>query len=887
MMMLMIAYIYLLGFAIGSRSTWIWVMIWGIAVGYDWLLVQPMKIAVKWVVLIYTVKPGLLFQHTIVKDRAEYILHRRYGLVRTVHAAVQHFNAACRAARYFPDLAAARFLISLHDYDLRTEYWYWNYFTWSAWCAYHFCRTVSWTLFAWIFSVFPSLFQEFAIDLLVVILCCLLGIGVILLTRISSFVAIGLGALIFFSGVALPVTLFWSSRGVKATQVIPSTAEEDQGDLEAPVIPKDLVVTTTSMTTDKYLLNRPDEELLHLTQKQQFEVIVDAPSRLTFQEFKAAKEKRYLKMIRKIFNPSYKDSSDEEEEEVPIEAPPVPVVETPAAVAVTESSPREGEKAEDPVSTTPEKDLVVEEYASPVKDKALPNLKIQIETTEDIPPEKRQPSDSEDIPSLLSPAHLPPAAISVAKKKVMGSKNRIIPKHKLKAVEMLRKLQQQMETDHSHDLTAGEVPIKPTTAPSHPQSDSEGGGDDFSEFRRSKSSALLAVSGQTASSPVRDGGRSRKRRERGDQESSGGGTRRLGRDLSRRKELKSKIFDLMKKRELLQQDESYLQRINSREAMMTSDTSDREDFENPRYPPAEIAALSDPERRKGSKSPTKQRSKAALSTSPSSRSRSKENRRQLLKSKLHAVEVLKSLQHKMQEEDEQQLTIEKSPVRKEKSVTSGYGSASAASTEYFLPLDTEDDRSEPSSAVAGLPNRTNKKKKSSRRLKKPLEFSDVSSSAMEDSEGGGDSPIRFQSLSKPVSSEPMAKSTGDPEFSFAPIVASSNTGHDATVSAKKTKKRRGGREGSGKLKIDPSRFQISHAALQAMTAEEEMKLAAVTSSPPRSASAVSRERGRSGGEGSSAMLSDVGEESDYRLSDGEGRGGHRRTRQRQMSERDD
>eukprot|EP00428_Durinskia_dybowskii_P066081 CAMPEP_0170367638 /NCGR_PEP_ID=MMETSP0117_2-20130122/7035_1 /TAXON_ID=400756 /ORGANISM="Durinskia baltica, Strain CSIRO CS-38" /LENGTH=486 /DNA_ID=CAMNT_0010622261 /DNA_START=363 /DNA_END=1823 /DNA_ORIENTATION=- len=45
-------------------------------------------------------------------------MNRRYGVMRDANSLIQHFNPACRAARLFPHLPVARFLISVNDYDI-------------------------------------------------------------------------------------------------------------------------------------------------------------------------------------------------------------------------------------------------------------------------------------------------------------------------------------------------------------------------------------------------------------------------------------------------------------------------------------------------------------------------------------------------------------------------------------------------------------------------------------------------------------------------------------------------------------------------------------------------------------------------------------------------
>jgi hypothetical protein len=57
-----------------------------------------------------------------LQQRGRLILMRRFGLVRGATSLIQHFNVACRLSRLFPHLPVARFLLSVHDYDVPIRY---------------------------------------------------------------------------------------------------------------------------------------------------------------------------------------------------------------------------------------------------------------------------------------------------------------------------------------------------------------------------------------------------------------------------------------------------------------------------------------------------------------------------------------------------------------------------------------------------------------------------------------------------------------------------------------------------------------------------------------------------------------------------------------------
>ena len=77
----------------------------------------PFQLLVKFVVLPTTVSFDLLKMSEHIKKRAKQILTRQSGMMRNVHASIQHMNPACRVARCFPELPVARLLISLNDGD--------------------------------------------------------------------------------------------------------------------------------------------------------------------------------------------------------------------------------------------------------------------------------------------------------------------------------------------------------------------------------------------------------------------------------------------------------------------------------------------------------------------------------------------------------------------------------------------------------------------------------------------------------------------------------------------------------------------------------------------------------------------------------------------------
>jgi hypothetical protein len=84
----------------------------------DIFLLQPSKIWLHKIAV--TGNAGVQVQHShgLLRDRSLTIMTRTRGLIRNSSAIIQHLNPACRAARAYPELPAARLIMSLSDYDL-------------------------------------------------------------------------------------------------------------------------------------------------------------------------------------------------------------------------------------------------------------------------------------------------------------------------------------------------------------------------------------------------------------------------------------------------------------------------------------------------------------------------------------------------------------------------------------------------------------------------------------------------------------------------------------------------------------------------------------------------------------------------------------------------
>ena len=111
-------YIFLFGVSIGPKSTNLWLIGCLQAFLMDIILLQPCKIWMQRIAIASFAGVHIQRQHEVLRDRSISIMKRCDGLMKYSSALVQHFNPACRAARFFPELPAARLLISLSDYDL-------------------------------------------------------------------------------------------------------------------------------------------------------------------------------------------------------------------------------------------------------------------------------------------------------------------------------------------------------------------------------------------------------------------------------------------------------------------------------------------------------------------------------------------------------------------------------------------------------------------------------------------------------------------------------------------------------------------------------------------------------------------------------------------------
>mmetsp|Transcript_14931 Transcript_14931/g.20503 ORF Transcript_14931/g.20503 Transcript_14931/m.20503 type:complete len:1670 (+) Transcript_14931:55-5064(+) len=105
---------------LGSRAMDLWILVFVLSLLEDIFVIQPMKIWLVWIVI---PSAGGLNREVFatchaLRTRFVAVMNRQAGCMRDTHAALQHLNPACRAARLFPQLPVARLLLSLNDYDV-------------------------------------------------------------------------------------------------------------------------------------------------------------------------------------------------------------------------------------------------------------------------------------------------------------------------------------------------------------------------------------------------------------------------------------------------------------------------------------------------------------------------------------------------------------------------------------------------------------------------------------------------------------------------------------------------------------------------------------------------------------------------------------------------
>eukprot|EP01039_Chlorochromonas_danica_P002291 gene2291-2510_t len=186
----LIAIIAILNLDIGSRASTIWLLLVFMAFIEDVIVLQPFKIALKWLIIRQSVSQDVYQLCSALRQRFGDIINRRIGNMHDLHALVQHLNPACRVARLFPHLPVSRLLIAVNDYDV-------PFFDLKRARVVPTSRTMLGFLFGfplavvfWTFDAFcslPASLQDIVVEIVAALLINLFAIG------------------FYFFGVAVPV----------------------------------------------------------------------------------------------------------------------------------------------------------------------------------------------------------------------------------------------------------------------------------------------------------------------------------------------------------------------------------------------------------------------------------------------------------------------------------------------------------------------------------------------------------------------------------------------------------------------------------------------------------------------------------------------------------
>jgi hypothetical protein len=157
---------------IGSEAVHIWIVIILSSIFQDIVLVQPMRIWLRWQIVNDRVSKEAKMIIDSLSLRFYSIINRTKGTIRDSNSMIQHLNPACRAARMFPGLPASRFLLSVNDFDV-------PYFRVKAKPSYILTRMRNGI--SWFIQLFPIQWQDLLIDFSLTAFLCILGLAFILL----------------------------------------------------------------------------------------------------------------------------------------------------------------------------------------------------------------------------------------------------------------------------------------------------------------------------------------------------------------------------------------------------------------------------------------------------------------------------------------------------------------------------------------------------------------------------------------------------------------------------------------------------------------------------------------------------------------------------------
>lgn len=113
----MILFVFAAGVRIGPKATTQWAVSVLFTIVFEMVLLSPLRIWVHSVALASIVGSDMRQLYQQLMSRARLAMLRTSGLMRNSNSLIHHFNPACRAARYFPELDISRLLLSINDND--------------------------------------------------------------------------------------------------------------------------------------------------------------------------------------------------------------------------------------------------------------------------------------------------------------------------------------------------------------------------------------------------------------------------------------------------------------------------------------------------------------------------------------------------------------------------------------------------------------------------------------------------------------------------------------------------------------------------------------------------------------------------------------------------
>jgi hypothetical protein len=362
-----VVYIFVVGTTIGSRASMQWLLVIGICFAHDLFFLQPVKIWMKYVAVASIASSELRMFHAMLKERSRFILTRMNGVVRNYNQMLHHSNPACRAARTFPELGAARLLISLNDSDLPVHIW-----RDQRMSATNGLGVVAQVLLSVLLSpmlVLPVVTHEFVIEVVTTTLLNCAAVGVLLLGRVNVYIPIAIAASAA-AFVVVSLLVVWhleAAAHAKVAIAVTSDAPDEMLDeLDQPIDGHH--AATTAVAADAV------KEFHAMLEAEEFTLLMDSRYGVSVKNHLKSKAENYDKLIRKykLRNERAALATPEEDESVQ----PQPLFDTAPGDIITPFKVRPYDALSPrspPEPETKEGEARVAEQEQP--DDSLPNLK--------------------------------------------------------------------------------------------------------------------------------------------------------------------------------------------------------------------------------------------------------------------------------------------------------------------------------------------------------------------------------------------------------------------------------------------------------------------------------------------------------------------------------